>query len=72
MARRQKYTIGDMVLKYNTDFVVRFDAENGNFGIAKSGDGTIIGKERWTTREAAVDFLAVSVMLGKDVLAWIS
>ena len=72
MARRRKYTIGDMVLKYDTDFVVQFDVENRNFGISKRGDGVIIGKERWSTRKAAEEFLAVSVMLGKDVVAVLS
>jgi hypothetical protein len=49
-----------------TGLCVSIDAPN-SWGIWDRKSKSFVSNERWTRRKDAEDFLAVSIMLGKDV-----
>ena len=48
-----------------TSLVVSFDAKTGKYGIWDRETGCFRGSYRWTRRKDALDYLAISVVLGK-------
>lgn len=57
-------TLADKVLA-GSDFTISHDGQG--FGIWDRKAESFVSKERWTREKDAKDFLAVSIMLGKDV-----
>lgn len=61
---RKYRTLADKVLA-GSEFTILHDAEG--FGIWDRKAKSFVSKERWPKEKYAKDFLAVSIMLGKDV-----
>ncbi len=58
-------TLADKMIA-GTGFCVSIDAPN-SWGIWDRKAKSFVSKERWPKEKYAKDFLAVSIMLGKDV-----
>ena len=62
---RKDRTLTDSILRSNPRYTVIADGDSGLFAIFDREEKKIILEERWTTRKAARDYLAVSLILSQ-------